>query len=228
MSTATQQLRNGVASLSTLANRDLAGLWRQVSSAVQAREALADVLPALVDKYGTAAAAMAAHWYDDLRDKSGVRGSFTAIPAALGDTGADALAGWGIGPLFKEDPDWAAAQALVAGGLQRRIANAGRATVMSSSIADPAAGGWQRVTGGNACGFCRMLAGKGAVYGEATADFGAHDHCNCAAVPAFAGQPRLVRPVKDYSPSERRLSPQTRAKNNARAREWMRDHGLTP
>lgn len=178
------QLRSGVASLSTLANRDMAGLWAQVSTAVEAREALADVLPALVDKYGVAAATLAAAWYDDLRDKRGVRGSFTAIPAELGTSGADALAGWGVSPLFQAEPDWNTAKTLIAGGLQRRIANYARQTVTGSSVADPQSRGWQRV-GVGSCEFCAMLLGRGAVYTEATADFLAHDHCNCGAEPAF-------------------------------------------
>jgi hypothetical protein len=178
------QLRSGVATLSGRANRDLAGLWRQVATAVEARDALADVLPALVDKYGAASASLAAAWYDDLRDKRGVRGAFTAIPADLGAAGADALAGWGVGPLFAAEPDWESAKTLVAGGLQRRIANYARLTVTGSSVADPAARGWQR-TGTGSCDFCSMLLGRGAVYTEASADFPAHDHCNCGAEPAW-------------------------------------------
>jgi hypothetical protein len=30
-----------------------------------------------------------------------------------------------------------------------------------------------------------MLLGRGAVYTEASADFEAHDHCNCGAAPAW-------------------------------------------
>ena len=183
MSAATQ-LRSAVTSLSTLASRDLAGLWRQVETAVQAREALSDVLPALVETYGAASATLAADWYDDLRDKAGARGRFTAIPAEVGESGADVLARWGVAPLFAAEPDWASAQVLIAGGLQRRIANASRLTVTRSAVEDRAARGWQRV-GVGGCDFCAMLLGRGAVYTEATADFESHDHCRCSAVPAF-------------------------------------------
>lgn len=181
----TLQLRSAVAGLATLANGDLNGLWRAVSTAVQARDALRDVLPALVDKYGAASATIAAEWYDDLRAKKGVRGRFTAIPADLGSAGADALAGWGVGPLFAAEPDWTAAQALIAGGLQRRIANYSRATITGSAIADPKARGWQRVGDGASCEFCSMLLSRGSVYSEATASFEAHDHCGCGAEPAW-------------------------------------------
>lgn len=215
MTTATR-LRSGVASLSTLAAGDLSALWSQVNDAVIAREALRDVLPALVDTYGAAAATLAADWYDDLRDKTGVRGAFTAIPVELGDSGADALAVWGVDPLFRPEPDWDAAKTLIAGGLQRRIANAARLTVAGSSVADPGADGWQR-TGTGSCAFCAMLIGRGAVYSEASADFASHDHCNCAAVPAFRGAPR---PVKPFTPSKRAHSDADRA----RVREYLRTH----
>lgn len=215
MTTATQ-LRNGVATLSTLASNDLSALWRQVSTAVEARDALRDVLPALVETYGAAAATLAADWYDDLRDKQGVGGRFFAIPAELGDMGTDELARWGVSPLFAEDPDFAAARVLVDGGLQRRIANASRLTVTGSSLADPRATGWQR-TGNGSCAFCAMLIGRGAVYSEASADFAAHDHCDCSAIPAFEGSPV---PVKPYTPSARTGSDADRA----RARAFIASH----
>jgi hypothetical protein len=178
-------LRRGIASLSTLAAADLAPLWRSVDTPDGARDALRDVLPNLVATYGTAAATVAADWYDELRDERSVRGSFRAIPFEVSDMGAAALAGFGVSPLYQAAPDWAAARVLIEGGLQRRIANASRLTVTTSSVADRQARGWQRVGDGASCAFCSMLLGRGAVYSEASADFEAHDHCNCAAEPAF-------------------------------------------
>jgi hypothetical protein len=160
-------------------------MWRDLSTAVQAREALIDVLPGLVDRYGTATAALAADWYDELRDKKGVRGRFVAAPADLGDTRTEQLARVAVGPLFAAEPNWTAALVIAQGGLQRRIANGARLTVMESSIRDPQARGWQRVGDGSSCDFCSMLLGRGAVYSEATADFAAHDHCGCSAEPVF-------------------------------------------
>lgn len=177
---AASDLRRGVAALSGSASRDLARLWDQVSDAAAAREALNDVLPGLVDTYGVAAAALAADWYDDLRDKVGPRRAFAAIPADVADTGTPALVGWAL----DKATDFAAFQTLIEGGTQRRIANFSRLTVTGSSIADPAARGWMRVGTGE-CDFCQMLLGRGAVYSEATADFQSHDHCNCGAEPAF-------------------------------------------
>jgi hypothetical protein len=174
-------LRSNVASLARLAAVDLASTWRSVDAPELAEAALRDVLPGLVDAYGAAAATVAANWYDDLRDEREVRGRFRAIPAAIAETGTQALIGWAAA----EATDLAAFKTLVEGGTQRRIANFARQTVTGSSVADPQARGWQR-TGAGDCDFCAMLIGRGAVYTEASVDFPAHDHCNCGAEPAWA------------------------------------------
>lgn len=182
----TLEFRTGIADLVTIATSDLDALWRSVNDAVSARDALADVLPSLVAVYGSAAAALAADWYDDLRDEASVRGRFTAIPADLGETGGEVLARWGVAPLLAAEPDWSAARALVRGGLQRRIANAARTTVTESAVRDPRARGWRRVGDGHSCDFCAMLLTRGAVYTSATVEFRSHDNCGCGAAPEWA------------------------------------------
>lgn len=216
-------LREGVQGLVETADRDLTVLWREVATAAQAETALRDILPALIDAYGAAAATLAADWYDDLRDKTGVAGGFRAIPVDIRDSGSQALVGWAV----NEATDLSSLQTLVLGGMQRRIANFSRGTVMGSSIADPKATGWQRVGAGECkTGFCDMLIARGAVYSEATADFAAHDHCNCSAVPAFGGEPK---PVKPYTVSPRRtIDPETGKPvidaDFLRAKKWIAEH----
>lgn len=180
MPTATR-LRRDVALLVGEAESDLAGMWRHIETPQQAEAALRDVLPALITTYGSAAATVAADWYDDVRDRAGVRGSFRAIPAEIPEPGAQALVGWALA----EASDLPGFQTLILGGAQRRITNFSRLTVTGSSIADPRAVGWQRVGGGSSCDFCSMLLGRGAVYSESTADFEAHDHDQCGAEPVW-------------------------------------------
>lgn len=204
-------LRSQQEALTRLALNDLAALWRQVSNAAEARVALNDVLPALLDTYGQAAAAVAAEWYDEARAVADASGSFRAIPADIRDSGAYELAGWAS----SKGTDLDSIRTLAEGGAQRRILNFSRQTVMGSSLSDPAANGWQRV-GVGSCDFCAMLIGRGAVYSESTSDFASHDHCHCAAVPAFNGAPR---PVKPFSPSVRDTK-----KDQARARAWIATH----
>lgn len=67
----------------------------------------------------------------------------------------------------------------------RYVLNGGRETVVTSVRADRRARGWERIASAKACDFCSMLAGRGAVYGETTADFQAHDGCSCSAAPVY-------------------------------------------
>ena len=221
MSSAAEQ-RQAVADLTSLARRDLDAFWRLLEglSAEQVRDALMDVLPELGDAYGDAAAALAADWYEDVREASQARGSFSPVLASPPEPARwEALARWGVAPLFAEQPDAATALAKVAGGLQRSIADQHRLTVVESSVADPAASGWRRVGVGDSCGFCRMLIDRGHVYTEATSTFRSHDNCNCAASPSFA--PNVVKVSREpYEQSRRRRS----EADKARTRAYIAEH----
>jgi hypothetical protein len=78
-----------------------------------------------------------------------------------------------------------AAASSAAAGMRHALAG-GRDTIDETVKADPKAIGWARVTSGKACEFCSMLADRGAVYGDDTAHFDAHDGCSCTAEPAYA------------------------------------------
>lgn len=70
----------------------------------------------------------------------------------------------------------------------RMVMMGGRDTVTHAAHIDTVATGWERIIEPGACGFCAMLAGRGAVYKESTVDFRAHDHCHCVARAVFHGQ----------------------------------------
>lgn len=212
-------LRNETDALVRLADRDLSRLWRLVADGADAREALHDLLPAIVSEYGAAGGAVAAEWYDQQREKVDARGRFAAIPVEPDDRGAHALAGWALAEANNDD----ALKALVLGGVQRRIADHVRYTIADSAVADPGADGWQRVGDGSSCAFCRMLIHRGAVYTEAGADFASHDHCGCSATPAWTDEPR---PVKPYQRSARYIEDDAkRAKANAKLRAYIEERG---
>lgn len=165
-----------------LADRDLSRVWRLIANGAAPDEALRDLLPAIVREYGSVGAALGAEWYDDQRQRAEVRGRFAALPIEADDRGAQALVGWAL----SEAKDDASLKTLVLGGVQRRIADHVRYTVIGSSIQDPGARGWQRVGDGSPCDFCSMLLNRGAVYTEASAEFEAHDHDQCGAAPAWS------------------------------------------
>lgn len=215
--------RRALIGLTSRARRDLFAVWARLSglSAEDTVAALVEVLPVIGDTYGSAAGALAADWYDDLRADAAPGGRFRADPAPLpNEDRYGALARWGTGPLFSATPDAAAAGALVWGGLQRTIADAHRLTVVDSSIRDPQAAGWARVGVGGSCGFCRMLIDRGGVYTEATVTFRSHDNCHCVASPTW--DQTIVRVSREpFRQSARNRSEGQKERDNARAREYI-------
>lgn len=76
----------------------------------------------------------------------------------------------------------------VTGSVVSLVAGGGRDMVLGGVAADPEAIGYQRVTDGDPCAFCRMVASRGIIrYSAETAGFPAHAHCGCTAAPAFRG-----------------------------------------
>lgn len=187
--------------------------------------ALFDVLPTVVDTWGTAASSAAADWYDELRAEQGITGRFSAIVKPLENVGAEALAGWGAQPLRvtqsatapTEVQSVAAARSRVEGGLQKRLVNSANLTITDSAAEDPNARGWMRRTRPGACRFCVMVASRGGVFTKASSTFACHEHCYCEAVPAWGGK---ALPVGPYKPSDRPMT----AADRARVRKWISDN----
>lgn len=225
MATSGADLRKQLAGLTDLAGSDLAKIWRELDKAAFSGDALFDLLPSLIDQYGSAAAAITADWYDSLREQVQVKARFTAIPADIKNAGAESLVGWAK----SQTTDPVIFKQLILGGTTRRIRNYSRQTVMGSSVADPSSGGWYR-TGVGECDFCRFLIGRGAVYSEETADFASHDHCECGAAPSWrstgahgvlldANGRRLT-----HSMRASRTDADQRAADNERVRAWIAEH----
>ncbi len=134
---------------------------------------VSDAYPALATPYIAASSDLTAVYYTDL--PAGPGGSdFVAVPADLPlEKQLAASARWAT---LQGDPADAlkgsATRAVFTGSRNTVILNAGREGVR-----------WARHASANACGFCRMLATRGAVYrGEALAKK-SHDRCHCTAVP---------------------------------------------
>lgn len=67
----------------------------------------------------------------------------------------------------------------VANSVQVNTMYGGRNTVVQSAYRDRDSGRWRRVTDGEPCAFCAMLATRGPVYREETVGFETHEHCGC-------------------------------------------------
>jgi len=104
------------------------------------------------------------------------------------------------------------------GTLSKLVLAGGRQTITTAVQDDRKALGWGRVTGGDPCTFCRMLASKGPVYkSERSAEFDAHDHDACTPEPLFSDDPlassKVVRQSEEYLGEYRT------------AQEWARQGG---
>lgn len=180
------EYRKAQSKVGDLAVKELTQVWKaqDLSRPEQVRDALLEHVPGLTQKYGSAAAALAADWYDLTRADLGVMGRFMATVAPpFPAEGMVAQVRYGAAHLFTPTPE----QTLefLAGSVQKHSLQPARETIRQASLADPAARGWQRIASGTACEFCVMLEGRGAVYTEESVAFDSHGHCHCTAVPVW-------------------------------------------
>lgn len=83
--------------------------------------------------------------------------------------------------LMPEEPAIIAeVQRRLTGGVGQHVRSAGRDLVIDAARNNGA--GWaRRLSGAENCGFCAMLASRGAVYGQDSVRFQSHPHCDCTA-----------------------------------------------
>jgi len=181
-----EQANNGIADL---VERDLldflAALNFDRPDLVQG--ALFEFVPALVSEYGDMAAALAADWYEDLRDSEGVGGSFRApLAPSVPDEQVNGRLGFATrttGPLWLGD---SATLVSFLGMMANEYAlQPGRDTVIQAAHKDNAA--FARVPEPGACKFCLMLASRGFVYSKSTVGDSKkfHGKCRCNAMPVW-------------------------------------------
>jgi hypothetical protein len=179
---------------------------------------LLDLTPSLITAYTDGSSALAADWYDDLREEVRPPRLYLAepvIPDRAEKIGR--MVAWASEPLFAPEPDVEQVALRLLPQVQKEIARPFRDTMVTNRRRDPSAIGWRRISSGTGCKFCRMLADKGAIFKESTARFAAHAHCHCTAAPVFEGQDGPEASVMQYVASQRRRS----AKDRARLREYL-------
>jgi hypothetical protein len=184
-------------------------------SGAQQRAALLDLVPATISLMSDGSSALAADWYDDLREEAEAAGRFVAEPVVL-DRGEKIgrMVAWASAPLLEPDGDAAKVALRLLPEVQKEIASPFRDTITTNQRRDPSANGWRRVSSGG-CKFCRMLAERGAVYKAETARFASHGNCHCTAEPVFNGQVGPEANVVQYVASQRRKTAADRARVRA-------------
>ncbi|MGW3298503.1 VG15 protein [Streptomyces rubiginosohelvolus] len=163
-----------------------------------------EAVRAVVGEYGNASAAAAADFYEAERVAAEVTGRFTVpLLEPPSDEQVDNSLRWATKDLWPRDPDdpkttaaqraplevrLDAAEKKAEGVAQKLVTDQGRGTVQAAVQQDRLAVGYARAAALGACAFCRLLAARGMVYKQDTADFRAHDGCNCGVIPVFRGQ----------------------------------------
>ncbi|MGW9245732.1 VG15 protein [Streptomyces badius] len=163
-----------------------------------------EAVRALVGEYGSASASAAADFYEAERVAAEVTGRFTVpLLDPPPDEQVDNSLRWATKDLWPRDPDdpkttaaqrapletrLDAAEKKAEGVAQKLVTDQGRGTVQAAVQRDRMAVGYARAAALGACAFCRLLAARGMVYKQDTADFRAHDGCNCGVIPVFRGQ----------------------------------------
>lgn len=178
-----------VASRAVSASRSI---WSRVLSSQSAWLALQ---LAILRQFNGESEALAESYLRDYREAEGVAESFIqSAPFSMPEMASTMLV---AGPYSVKnfigkgaDPGDAVGSGFnkFSGMVRRQVLSGGRMLIDRTTAGDSQAIGWRRVTDGNPCAFCAMLASRGPVYGSAErADSVAgsglryHSHCGCTA-----------------------------------------------
>lgn len=171
----------------------LTAAWAYLDATQMARSLpdFAARIAALVHRFAPASATLAVQFYRDQRRAVGITTPYTPRPSdppplqQIGKTVSWAIRGlWTVQPQTEQQAVTAARKRL-AGAVDKLVLDVGRNTIIDNVAADKHAKAWARVPEPGACYFCALLATRGAVYTEQSADFKTHDHCRCQPEPVF-------------------------------------------
>lgn len=187
--------RQGQLALRAQALRDFQRIWPVWTGDEKSFRLLVAATVPLVQSHRQTSGALAGAYFEMFRRTERVGGTATAsrgrgidskpIVTSLYVTGMNTVKR-GLDSGFSIQAAKQNAFVAVSGAITRHVLNGSRDVILGSVAADPQARGYARVTGGDPCSFCAMLAANGAAYGEDTVDFEAHDHCSCSSEPLYA------------------------------------------
>ncbi|SDP09596.1 hypothetical protein SAMN04515671_2926 [Nakamurella panacisegetis] len=191
------EMRQANAALDALVVRDTRALigTLDMNNPPAAARAMQRALPAIVTQYGNVSATVASEFYEIARDSDNVRSPFRpTLARGAAPAQVSAVARWALSPLWTPDGGDAASIAELGRNLNsatpRLVRVAGRATIERNAAREGVR--YARVPRSGSCGFCQMLAGRGAVYHskETAGGHDYHDHCNCT--PERIGKGELL------------------------------------
>lgn len=178
-----EEFRGATASLSELVLAEVQDLFDSLdlSRPEDARDALLEVIPALTEEYGLAAAGLAAEWYEEMRVESGAKGAFRATVAPSVEVAAvQSQIRYHAGHLWTPTPRDALGALLTS--VDKFVKQPARDTVRVNARREGVR--YARVPrGSKTCAFCLTLASRDAVYTSKKSAGGDgndyHGDCNC-------------------------------------------------
>ncbi|MCW2092846.1 UNVERIFIED_ORG: hypothetical protein M2328_006126 [Rhodococcus erythropolis] len=177
-----------------IAKRELIAFWSalDLSDPAQARDLLLTFMSDLNDRYGNVASAVAADWYEELRDAAPAKGQYRATATgAVPDAQVQASVRYGASSLWT--PDAAPTLRHLLGVTDRFVKQAARNTVARSVRGDKGVTYSRVPSGTDTCAFCLVLASRGPVYeSRESAKYRAdgdkyHNDCDCVPTPSWGG-----------------------------------------
>ena len=173
----------------------------------EAKRRIAPIWDALIRTYGITVSTIASEWYGLLREEARAPGAYlAALIEADEQKISRSLAGaltpafeWADGKLIDVDADKVRVDTLSSLGsyLYQNLRGYGHDTMVRSVRQDPGRPYWARVTDGDGCAFCNIMASRGGVYESeesATRIRGGsdryHDDCGCRATAFWRNSTR--------------------------------------
>ncbi|MFD5026999.1 hypothetical protein [Streptomyces sp. NPDC058373] len=231
--------------LTRLLVRDVRGLRRLILPS-RLRTSVPDwigAVQAVIDQYARTSAALGAEFYDAQRAAAAAPGPFTVpVQDPPPADQSEASLRWATKDLWGREPEQATeaqqqpietrltqAEKKAEAVAQKLVTDAGRNTVREAVRQDRQATAWARAAALDSCHFCKMLAVRGAVYKQDTADFRAHDGCHCGVVPVFKGQRfELSDKAKEWERLYQEYAAPYSGDQLARFRRALAEHGHLP
>lgn len=220
MATSPEAIRRGLTALAGAAVAEVLPLLRP-SRPDASRAALLEAAPEVTAGYVLGSSALAADWYDELREEARPRTRhLTIVPEwQRAEKYGRALA-WATEPLAADVVSLDEARSRLSVVTEYEVFGGFTETTTANLRQDADARGWKRNARGDACKLCQMLASRGAVYRAATARFATHTNCRCVAVPTFGSDDGPEASVMQYQASKRRRTDADRA----RLRSYLNEH----
>lgn len=192
----TEQHRQSQLQVRARALRDYLRLWPVWQGDDESFAQMAAATVVLVRAYNSLSANLSGSYFQSFRLAEHVSGEAAIrlagpvdadkVIAGLTATGRNAVSDALHAGRSPEDAQ-SAALTRTSGSVTRQVLSGGRETILRSVAEDKEALGCGRVTDGDPCAFCALLASRGPVYKDDTVDFQAHDECGCTSEPFYPG-----------------------------------------